>query len=93
MSLTTHDPYSRRSGFHLIDHGFESLRMVHGQVGQHLAVKPDAFLVHPAHKIGVGQPMLTHAGVDTLDPQAPEIAFFPSAVAVGILHSDRKSVV
>ena len=42
------------SGFlHLIDYGLESLGIVHGEIGKHLAVDLNASLMYEAHKLAV----------------------------------------
>ena len=62
----------------------KSLRMVHGQIGQHLAVEVKSFGIELADELGVAHVVLTHRRVDTLDPQATHAAFFVLAVAVSV---------
>ena len=58
--------------------------MVHCQVGQNFAVQGDTFGVDFTHEFGVGHSVGTDSSVDTLDPEAAEIAFFVFTVAVGV---------
>jgi len=58
--------------------------MVHGQVGEDLAVEGDALFAELAHELRVRHVILTYAGVDTLYPERPERAFFVAPVTVGI---------
>ena len=37
--------------FHLIDDGFECLRVVHGQIGQYFSVQVDIGFLQIAHKL------------------------------------------
>src|SRR5690606_7995684 len=58
-----------------------------GEVGQDLAVDFDPRLVQPVDKAAVGQAVLTHGGVDALDPERTEGALLGLAVAVGVLQA------
>src|SRR5690606_27491339 len=64
----------------------ESLRLMDGHVGQHLAVDLDAGLVQAVDEAAVGQAVLTHRSVDALDPQGAEVALAGLAVAIGVLQ-------
>lgn len=70
----------------------ESLGVVEGEVGQHLAVDLDASLVDEAHELGVAQVVHTGCGVDALDPQGAEVALLVLAVAVGVGETFLPSV-
>ncbi len=70
----------------LLHYGRERLRVVHGQVGQYLAVEVNAVGAEQVHELGVGDAVLTSAGIDAGDPEAAESAFFAAAVAIGIAH-------
>ena len=63
---------------------FECLRVVHGEVGEDLAVESDVLLGEFAHELGIRESVLTSRGVDTLDPECAECAFLPATVAIGI---------
>ena len=65
-----------------LDDSFERLRVVHGEVGEHLAVEADVLLRELAHELGIGDAVLTAGGVDSLDPQSAEIALLGLAVTV-----------
>ena len=62
----------------------ESLRIVHGKVGENFAVETDVLLGETSHELGVGETVLTGGSVDTLDPQGTELALLGLAVAVGV---------
>ena len=70
--------------FRLLHDGLERFGVVHGQVGQHLAVHFDTGLVQRPHELGVRHAFEAGGGVDTLYPQGAEVAFFHLAVAVSI---------
>src|SRR5581483_5663439 len=70
----------------LIDQGLEGGSVLHGDIGQHLAVHGNARKREAVDKSAVGQPVLAHGGVDALDPQGTEGALAPLAVAIGVLH-------
>lgn len=69
---------------HLVHDCFESFGIVHGEVGENLAVDFDSGLVDESHKLAVGKILKTRSSVDTLNPESAEIAFFLLAVAVGV---------
>jgi large subunit ribosomal protein L20 len=60
--------------------------VVHGQVGQDLAVDLDACQLQTLDQAVVGHPVSAGRRVDTRDPQLAEVALAVLAVAVGILH-------
>src|SRR5690554_2945475 len=68
-----------------LDQRRERRRIVHGQVGEHLAVHFDAGGLHAGDQLGVGGAVLAGGGVDAGDPQLPELAFAGTAVPVGVL--------
>jgi len=70
----------------LLYYGSESLRVVHGQVGQYLAVEVNAVGAEQVDELGVGDAVLTSAGIDAGNPKTAESAFFAAAVAIGIAH-------
>jgi hypothetical protein len=72
---------------HSFNDGFKSLRVVHSQVGQHLAADLYILVMEFTHKNRIGHPMFPGGGIDPLDPQSPEITFFNPSVTVGIKHT------
>ena len=66
------------------DYSLECLRVVHGEVGEDLAVQADVILGEESHKLGVGHSVLTGGGVDSLNPKSAEIALLSSSVTVGV---------
>jgi hypothetical protein len=72
------------SFFYLVDDGFESFGVVHGQVGEDLPVQGDPFFVELAYELRIGHVILTYAGIDTLYPECPERAFLVAPVAVSV---------
>ena len=62
----------------------ESLGVVHGQVGENLAVDLDTCLVNHTHQLAVGQVLHTGGSVDTLNPQRAEVAFLLLTIGVSI---------
>ena len=73
--------------FYLFYDGFECLRVVHCEVGEHFAVEVDLFFGEPPDKFRIGQSVCPCAGVDTLDPQAAESPLFVFAIAVCVLQT------
>lgn len=59
---------------HLVDDGLEGVGMVHGEVGEDLAVEGDAGLRQLTHQFAVRHAVLASTGVDALDPQRAELA-------------------
>lgn len=70
--------------FHFVDDCLEGGGVVEGKVGEDFAVDLDASLVDESHELGVGEVLGACCGVDTLDPECAEVAFFVFAVAVGV---------
>ena len=70
---------------HGFDNSLECLRIIHGEVGEHLTVQADVILGEESHKLGVGYTVLTGGGIDPLDPKCAEIALlsFPVTVCIG----------
>src|SRR6266571_758177 len=75
----------RQRGFGLTHDRFERRRLADGEVGQHLAIDHDPGLAEAADKSAVGQAERAHRRVEALDPQRPERALPPLAVAIGVL--------
>src|SRR6185312_2653998 len=63
------------------------LDVVHGDVGQHLAVDRDAGLQQAVDQAAVGQAELTGRRIDTHDPQGMELALLLLAADVRVLAS------
>ncbi len=68
----------------LFDDGLESLGLVHGKVGEDLAVDFDTGFVQGTHQTAVGETFQTGGSIDTLNPQTTEFALFVLTVAVSI---------
>ena len=71
--------------FHHLNNGSESFGVVHGQVGENLAVQPHVGFVHLAHKYRVRHTVEAATGVDTLDPQRAELSFLAFSVTICVL--------
>ena len=70
-----------------LDHqGTESGGIMHGNVGQHLAVNLDPGLIQPVDKAAIRHIVLAGRGIDALDPQRTKRTLAPFTVAVGVLH-------
>src|ERR1700682_4544280 len=63
----------------------ERLRLVDGEIRQHLAVDRDAGLGQAVDKHAVGHAERAHRGVEALNPQRTERALLALAVAEGVL--------
>ena len=70
--------------FYRVDDSFESLRIVHGEIGENLAVEADVLSIELAHELRVGHTVLTCSSIDTLDPECAEVALLGPAVTVSI---------
>lgn len=70
--------------FYRIDDCFERLRVVHGEIGENLAVETDVLLRKLAHELRVGDAVLTGSGVDSLDPESAEVTLLGLAVTVSV---------
>ncbi len=77
---------------HLVHDCFESFGIVHGEVGENLAVDFDSGLVDESHKLAVGKILKTRSSVDTLNPESAEIALFVLTVAICICETLFPSV-
>ena len=58
--------------------------MVHCQIGQHLAVQVDMFLMQFADESGIGHTVRTDTGIDTYNPQIPEASLLGLTVTISI---------
>src|SRR5215475_4345508 len=76
----------RLGGARLIHQSLEGVGLVHGEIGEDLAVNLDPGLGEPADKSAVGQAVETAARVDALDPERAEIALLLLAPDIGVLH-------
>src|SRR5262252_2469343 len=72
-------------GLCLLRQSAERRRVVHGDVGEHLAVDLDASLVQSVDDAAVGKSVDSGGGVDARDPQRAEFALVLPPVAVRIL--------
>src|SRR5690606_28964160 len=65
----------------------EGVRVVHGEVGQDLAVERDLGAAQAAHQARVGAAVLAGRRVDAGDPEAAELALAVAAVAVRVAET------
>jgi hypothetical protein len=70
--------------FYRVDDSLESLGIVHGQVGEYLAVQTDILGTELTHELGIGDAVLACSRIDTLNPQGAEVALLVLAVAIGV---------
>ena len=77
---------------YLSDDGLEGFHVVHGEVGEHLAVDLDASLVQSTHQLAVAHAFHASGSVDTLDPQSAETALLVLTIAVGVGQTFLPSV-
>ena len=70
--------------FNRIDDCFERLRVVHGEVGENLAVETDVLLGELAHELRVGDAVLTGSGIDSLDPESAECTLLGLTVTISV---------
>src|SRR6266480_551645 len=61
-------------------------RIAYGEIGEDLAIDLDARLAQSVHELVVRQRVQPGGGVDAGDPEAPELDFLGTAVAVGVLR-------
>lgn len=59
--------------------------MVHGQVGQNLAVNFDVAFLQQTNQLGIRKPFQTGGCIDTLNPKGAKISLFCFPVTVSIL--------
>ena len=69
---------------HLVNDSLESLGIVEGEVGKHLAVDLDASLRQLVDELAVVHVVLAYGGVNTHNPQATELALLVSSVAISV---------
>src|ERR671921_355636 len=62
--------------FHLRNQPFERLRIVHGNIGQHLTVNFNAFLAKQVDELRVRQSFFANSSIDAGNPQAAVFALF-----------------
>jgi hypothetical protein len=72
---------------YLVEHRFESFRVVHRKICQYFPVQLDIGFVKFAHEFGVGHAIGTASGINTLYPNAAEQSLFLFAVAVSVLQT------
>ena len=73
--------------FHRIDYSLESLRIIHSEVGENLAVQTYILFCELAHKLGIRHSVLAGSCVYPLNPQCAEFAFFNLTVAVSVCET------
>ncbi len=69
---------------YLLNDGFESLRVVYCEVGEHLTVYLDTSLAEFTHENRIAHTLETSSSIDTLNPQTAEIALLVAAVTICI---------
>ena len=67
-----------------VNDGFESLRVVDGEVSEDFAVEADAFFLHASDELGVREAEFARSVVDAGDPEGAEVALFVATVAVAV---------
>lgn len=65
---------------HLVYDSLESLRVVHGEVGKHLAVDFDASLGQCTHQLRIADTLDASCSVDTLNPKSTELTLLATTV-------------
>src|SRR4051812_42290190 len=75
---------SRQTGLRLVGQRAKRLDVVHGDVGEHLAVDRDAGLPEAVHQAAVAHAVLASGRVDAHDPERAEIALLLLAADVGV---------
>src|SRR5690606_23792771 len=79
----------RECALRLLRQGGKARGVVHGDVGQHLAVEGDAGLHQAIHEAAVADAVGARRRVDAGDPQRTEIALLLLAADVGVLQRLR----
>ncbi len=69
---------------YFLDESFEDIRMFHGELREHFAIKRDVLLLLGGDELAVGDAIQAESVVQTGDPERTEGAFFVAAIAVGI---------
>src|SRR5262245_61131871 len=77
---------SRLRALHLRHQLAESRRVLHGEIGQLLAVQRDARGLESGDERAVREPVFAGGGVDAHDPQTSEVALLVAAADEGILE-------
>lgn len=78
--------------FHGVYNSLESLRVVHGQVGEHLAVELNVLLGDFADEFRVRHVVAAYCCIDTCDPKSTEVALFHLPLNVGVQQAFLISV-
>src|SRR5216684_1501952 len=76
---------SRQRRFGLLDDRLERRRLADRKVGEHLAVDQEPGLAETVDEPAIGEAEGAHRRIEALDPQRPEGALAPLAVAIGVL--------
>jgi hypothetical protein len=70
--------------------GHQSLKgfgFAHSDISQDFTVQLDTSFFQAIHELRIGQAVFTSTGINTLDPQAAELALFSATIAVCILQT------
>ena len=78
---------SRKGLLHLVHDGCEGSLVSKSDLGQGLTVQIDIRLFQLAHEHAVADAVETGSCVDTLDPQAAELAFLQLTTIIGVLKA------
>ena len=70
----------------------ESLRIIHSQIGEDLAVEAYIVLGKLADELGVIQTVSSYGCIDSLDPEYPVVSLLVLAVVVGVCPTFLKGV-
>src|SRR5690606_622692 len=74
-----------KRGLGLGDQHAERFGLGDREIAQHLAVDGNLSLAEAVDKSTIGQSVIPHGGVDTLDPEGAEIALLDATIAIGVL--------
>ena len=64
-----------------VNNCLESLRVIHAEVSEDLAVDIDAVGVEQTHELRIAETLKTGGSIDTLDPESAEIALLRTTIA------------
>ena len=64
-----------------VNDSLESLRVIHAEVSEDLAVDVDAVGMEQAHELRVAETLKTGSSIDTLNPKCAEVALLGATIA------------
>ena len=71
----------RESILDFVNNCLESLRVIHAEVSEDLAVDIDAVGVEQTHELRIAETLKTGGSIDTLDPESAEVALLRTTIA------------